>query len=253
MNNIKIKLLIILIEIIVIILLLKYIFTIVLEYFNNKVTSITNILYINLEHRKDRKDHVLSELGKVFKNIEPIRFNAIKKDDGHIGCTLSHIECLEIAIKNNWSHVLIVEDDITFLKPEVFADSLNSFFNSDIDWDVLILGGNNSLPYNDVNDYCIKITNCQTTTGYLVKQKYYNTLLNNFKEGLDILIKRPPTGDQHADHIHHQKYNIDMYWKNLQRVDNWYMLKPFTVIQKPNYSDISSFDSDNTSLFINGN
>ena len=155
---------------------------------------------------------------------------------------MSHIECLEIAIKNNWSHVLIVEDDIQFLNPEVFTNSLHLFLNSDIDWDVLILGGNNMLPYTDVNEYCIKITNCQTTTGYLIKQHYYNTLLNNFKEGLEMFIK---TSSEPYN------YAIDMYWKNLQKIDKWYMLKPLTVIQKPNFSDIEKKDVDYNNYFLN--
>jgi GR25 family glycosyltransferase involved in LPS biosynthesis len=164
-------------------------------------------------------------------------------EDGNIGCSMSHIECLNIAIKNNWSHVVIVEDDITFIKPEVFIDSLNNFLNNNtLEWDVLILGGVNSLPYDDVNEYCIKVNNCQTTTGYLVKRDYYTTLLNNFKQGLDNLMKLPGVFENQ------QKFAIDQYWKNLQKKDDWYMLKPLSVIQKPNFSDIVKGETDYTNM-----
>ena len=33
----------------------------------------------------------------------------------------------------------------------------------------MIVGGNNVPPYHAVTDYCIRILNCQTTTGYIVK------------------------------------------------------------------------------------
>lgn len=62
-------------------------------------------LYINLEHRKDRNEHILSLINTIpfFSNIK--RFNAIKHDKGIIGCGMSHYECLEnlknLVIQNN--------------------------------------------------------------------------------------------------------------------------------------------------------
>ena len=71
-----------------------------------------NTLYINLEHRVDRKEHVTKELEKI--GVKGERFNAIKTKNGAIGCTLSHIKCLEIAKERNYEEVFICEDDITF-------------------------------------------------------------------------------------------------------------------------------------------
>ena len=58
-----------------------------------------NTLFINLEHRKDRLIHVTNELKKLGVNSE--RFNAVKTAVGAIGCTMSHIKCLEIAKERN--------------------------------------------------------------------------------------------------------------------------------------------------------
>jgi hypothetical protein len=33
-------------------------------------------------------------------------------------------------------------------------------------------------------------------------------------------------------------YTIDQYWKILQNKDNWYLLTPLTVVQRPDISDI---------------
>ena len=69
-----------------------------------------NSLFINLEHRTDRLAHVISELNKM--NIPGSRFNAIKTTDGAVGCTLSHIKCLEMAIEAKAPYIFICEDDI---------------------------------------------------------------------------------------------------------------------------------------------
>lgn len=190
------------------------------------ITDIPTI-YINLEHRKDRNESVLKELSKI--NISKFqRFNAVKTENGAIGCSLSHIKCLEIAIKNDYDYIMICEDDIEILDPQLFIKNVNKFLNSKIEWDIVLIAGNNMIPYNFVNDYCIKIYNCLTTTGYIVKKKYYTTLLNNYKEGLRNLMR-----DQT-----NPSFKIDKYWQILQNKDNWYMLIPPTIIQKEDYSDI---------------
>jgi GR25 family glycosyltransferase involved in LPS biosynthesis len=37
---------------------------------------------------------------------------------GAIGCSMSHLDVLKIAKKNNWDYVTIFEDDVLFLKPQ---------------------------------------------------------------------------------------------------------------------------------------
>ena len=74
-----------------------------------------NILFINLKHRKDRLKNSIKQLNLLKKQIPNInweRFEAIKHDNGAIGCAMSHLECLYIAKEKNWEHVFICEDDI---------------------------------------------------------------------------------------------------------------------------------------------
>ena len=61
--------------------------------------DIKHAFYINLEHRKDRKEHVEEQLSKV--GINANRFNAIKMENGAIGCSMSHLKILQDAYKNN--------------------------------------------------------------------------------------------------------------------------------------------------------
>jgi GR25 family glycosyltransferase involved in LPS biosynthesis len=187
-------------------------------------------IYINLEHRKDRLAHVQRELEKLGVPNRGVRFNAVKCANGAIGCTISHIKCLEQAKAQNLPQVFICEDDICFKDPALLLQNTAKFstiFGNA--YDVLIIGGNNLPPYKQFGDFCAKISNCQTTTGYIVKQHYYDTLISNFREGLVKLMENPAKKRDFA---------IDMYWKRLQAIDNWYIVLPLTVHQLEGYSDI---------------
>ena len=201
-----------------------------------------NCLYINLEHRKDRKEHIEKEFTEKLKFQVPERFNAIQNKYPCIGCSLSHLKCLMIAKQRNWEYVVIVEDDICFLEPEIFKNNTNKFLQeSNIDFDVLLLAGNNFKPYQMIHTGCVQVYNCQTTTGYIVKQKYYDTLINNIKQGVEYLIKQP---------YNHRFYAIDIWWKQLQKKDNWYLLLPLTVCQKEGYSDIEQRNTNYKSIML---
>ena len=63
-------------------------------------------------------------LNKSFGINNPTRFDAIKEDIGAIGCSKSHLEVLNIARKNNLPYVLICEDDIKFLDPDITIKTL---------------------------------------------------------------------------------------------------------------------------------
>ena len=193
------------------------------------LSILEHTLYINLESRTDRLEHVQKELQRL--GVAGIRFNAIKTASGAIGCSLSHIKCLEIAKENNYPQVFICEDDITFLNTGLFVENLSQFVQSDMSdlWDVVIVGGNNCPPYIKYGEFCIKVSSCQTTTGYIVKNHYYDTLIENMKEGVKKLLNEIENKQQYA---------LDIYWKQLQVRDNWFMIVPPTVIQYEDYSDI---------------
>lgn len=203
------------------------------------IQNIQHALYINLESRKDRKNYVESELKKI--GISATRFNAIKVPNGNgaLGCSMSHLKCLETAKQNNWDHVLIVEDDITFLNPVLFVNHFNIFLKKHKEWDVVLIGGNNIPPYQVIDKTCIKVSKCQTTTGYMVKSHYYDTLIENFRNGIKLLLQNP---DKRI------LYAIDKYWFQLQGKDNWYLIIPLTVSQKEDYSDIEKKYTNYTSL-----
>jgi glycosyl transferase family 25 len=193
--------------------------------------DITNIFYINLDHRVDRKEHVELQLSKIGLPCFQ-RFNAIKMENGAIGCSMSHLKLLQQALKSGLDHVLILEDDIAFLDPELFKAQLNRFFKKQKTgglWDVILFAGNNMPPYETIDDTCVKVSHCQTTTCYLVNGHYIEKLMNNVKTGLTNLLRNPEN---------HLLYAIDMYWLSLQKSDRWFLITPLTVVQRDDYSDI---------------
>ena len=202
--------------------------------------KVEHILYINLEHRVDRKLHVENQLKQI--GLVGERFNAIKLKNGRVGCTMSHIKCLETAIKNNWSHVFICEDDILFLKPEMFKENLNKFLNNtSIKWDVMIVAGNNIPPYKKINNYCVKINNCQTTTGYIVKHRFIEELVKYYQTGVEGLMRNQDTN----------KYALDQCWKPLQEKSNFIYFNKIYAGQLEGYSDIEQKNINYNQRFLN--
>lgn len=193
----------------------------------NSISDIKHAYYINLLSRPDRKQHVESQMKTLGIPID--RFNAVKLPNGALGCSMSHLKCLEMAKKSRWPHLLIVEDDIKFNKPELFKKQLNKFLSRHQSWDVVLIGGNNVPPYQPIDDTCIRVASCQTTTGYLVNGHYFDTLIDNYRTSIKKLIENPEL---------HVMYAIDKYWFHLQKRDNWYLIIPLSVTQREDYSDI---------------
>lgn len=202
-----------------------------------------NAYFINLEQRPDRLEHATSEFKKM--KINPVRVNAVKTKNGAVGCTLSHIKCLEMAKKADYDYVFICEDDITFLQPFVLKNHLEVFAShTELEWDVCIIGGNNVPPYRQVSEFFVQVFNCQTTTGYIAKKHYYDTLISNFRESVKNLMKEPDNKKMYA---------LDIYWKRLQQEGKWFMIIPPTVTQYENFSDIEERDTNYDHLMLDMN
>jgi GR25 family glycosyltransferase involved in LPS biosynthesis len=208
----------------------------------NSIEDIQHAFYINLESRPDRKKHIEQQLNLLGINAD--RFNAIKLPNGALGCSMSHLKCLEIAKQNNWPHLLIIEDDILFLNHKLFKKQLNTFLTSHKEWDVILIGGNNVPPYTKIDETCVKVSTCQTTTGYLVNAHYFDTLIQNFRTGIKKLIQFPDL---------HKIYAIDKFWFSLQQRDNWFLITPLTVTQREDYSDIEKRKTNYTPVMLDLN
>lgn len=186
---------------------------------------VEKIVYINLDHRADRR----KSIENVLKNVcseKIVRFSACSEPTmGHLGCAKSHVEVLKMAIQQKWENVLILEDDAVYNNfnatyPLFEKLSKNPF-------DVIVVGG--TAAQFDRKTY--KVSKACCTTGYLINRHYYTTLLENFSETVIQLTN---------DYSQHHKFAIDQNWHKLMRKDNWLITSPSLFHQVSDYSDIEN-------------
>lgn len=194
--------------------------------------ELDQVIYINLDERTDRNRQVLSELQYINIPKDKItRLSAVKDSPGFLGCTQSHILAVELIIKNGWKNTLIVEDDITFNRTlnlqEIFKN-IRSF-----SYDVCLLLA--SFPViTHTNGIMGKIINASTACGYIVRLEYAPVLLQNFKEGYELLRKTR----------NYELYAIDKYWTNEMRKGVWLLVLEKIAFQRAGFSDIENKSID---------
>ena len=182
---------------------------------------VEKIIYINLDHREDRRRIMTKFFEDAQIPLEKVeRFSAIKRKRGGLGCLESHTQVLRIAKENKWKNVLILEDDLEWLGGYERLEELVK-----LNWDVIMLVG-----WYWGYDFP-RITDANNAGAYLVNEKYYDKLLENRQYGLSKLSK------SWGFNFNTNKYDADLYWKLLQKTDNWYGLNPCICRQVDGFSD----------------
>jgi GR25 family glycosyltransferase involved in LPS biosynthesis len=181
------------------------------------------IVFINLDKRTDRREQIETELnGLSFE-----RFSAIFNSSGIVGCTQSHLEVLKLSKQRGYKSVLILEDDFTFLvSRKEFEDEIELI--SDVDYDVCMLAYN-LIESTDIKEcsFLRKVLNAQTASAYIVKEHYYDVLIQLYELNIPLLKN---TGE-------HWNYANDQCWKILQTKDNWICTNTRIGKQRDGYSD----------------
>jgi len=184
-----------------------------------------NVVYINLDHRTDRRTEIENELQEMGLPYE--RFPAIKDKKGAIGCCKSHLAVLKRARDYGYPNLLVLEDDFHFVVDNyTFDTQIKKLFQ--IPFDVCLLAYNTEDLYETPYPFLSKIINAQTTSGYLVQSHYYDTLISHWEYGLKMFQE---TGKEHL-------YTFDQSWKKLQERDTWYCFTERIGIQRESFSDI---------------
>lgn len=184
---------------------------------------IDHVIYINLAHRTDRKSSIEKVLS-IFNQGKVTRLEAHKHNRGHVGCSKSHVAALEMAIQKGWKNVLIVEDDMDWNKVEKSYPVFERLVAQP--YDVIMLGS--TYPRYDKDS--LKLHFAYSMVAYLVNKNYYQTLLNNFKEGSALLEKNPDTCSENC---------VDAHIKALVEKDAWYVVIPSLCYQRADHSNIA--------------
>jgi len=186
---------------------------------------IDKIVYINLDHRQDRRDIMKKFFEKGNIPLEKvIRLPAVNRVRGGLGCLESHTKALKMAKENSWKNVLILEDDLEWLDLEGGYKRLEELSQKP-EWDVIMLLG-----WYWKYDFH-RIYDANNAGAYLVNSSYYDTLLKNRQTGLFNMKKA------FGFHFNSKRNDADSGWKILQKTDKWYGLEPCICRQVDGYSD----------------
>jgi len=99
---------------------------------------LSRVVYINLEHRTDRRQEMEGELKKL-RYDKAERLEAQLSDYPAAGCTLNHVRAWRRMIKEGWESIMVMEDDAHFQIPREELDGYINAFLDDEGSDMLFL------------------------------------------------------------------------------------------------------------------
>lgn len=194
--------------------------------------------YINLKYRDDRKKHMIKNvLNKdFFKKIS--RFDAIKHNNGSLGCSLSHINVLAQLRESSERYFLILEDDFEIANENImnnFERDLDDFLLSEVDWDIINLTSYRTKVKRDTKPIhnFLKTEWTQTTSGYIINRYSLDKLINLWIQSVEAFQKSKDMKKTIED------YSIDQKWNELENI---YVYNSIFAGQLLDYSDITNRD-----------
>lgn len=199
--------------------------------------SLPHVVYINLDRRTDRRAAIESTLDSLHIPIESrTRFAAVAHTRGWIGCTQSHCAVIQLAKREGWPAVLVLEDDFSLLvEPAEFHAQVGRLL--EIPHDVALLAY-----YVDHEEEIQGVTcarrafSAQAPSAYIVQAHFYDRLLENYRAAVGAAL----AGGPHWECIN------DQYWKQLQadRSTCWIYSVPRLGRQAAGHSDLANCPMD---------
>jgi len=178
--------------------------------------SVDHVLYINLSHRRDRLEHIVSECKNAGIPSEKMtRVEAIYTPRvGMLGCSLSHCKALELALSHpEWTWTLVIEDDAKF-KDNPWTEIQEALKNANPDVLMVARGyAQVHQPHHSSSSNLVKVYTACVSSAYIIHKKYIPKLLKNIRESIEAFTK---PGGNIFDHP------LDVYWYSIQKTDNWY-------------------------------
>lgn len=221
------------------------------------------IFIINLEHRIDRKEYIISLFEKYnITNYEFVKATKLNKEDikeewyrnsspiirpddewnkqlkdvdqyfiSICGCKHSHRDCLLKIKEQGLKNALILEDDIDILEGCI-KHTIETLKTFDKDWDMLYLGGAGEWNYvlAEEGDYTFQIID-----------RFIDA--HAYAVSADIAEKL-------ANEIIESGYETDRYYEKLHKHINAFCIKPFMFYQRNTHSDITDNMADKDCTII---
>jgi GR25 family glycosyltransferase involved in LPS biosynthesis len=216
------------------------------------------ISFVNLDHRKDRLQHMANELNRV--GIQAVRQRGIpwkeadhqnpkyqamvRRTPGALGCHLSQVEIWNKAFEVG-SHAFVMEDDLVFATDIKDRLAYISKWIAGKDWDVIWLGGTFHSPafWHPVGPSKMR-PNCSANLGKdfdntddpRIKRTYGAFSTHAYIVNYKSIRKIQALFDKHI----HESIGIDWLFIKLQPQLKCYAFVPGSVKQINNLSDIGT-------------
>lgn len=194
-------------------------------------THIDRVYFINMDHRPDRLAQILEELTRMGVPDHKVqRISGVQDRFGALGCSKAHRNALLDCEAQGYRTCLILEDDFVFQRSrEDTWETLNRFFLSRTQWDVVMWASVTHHWENTCLDFMVRVLDAQTTAGYMVHSAFLPALLANVQDGITAL-------EAHSQAVTHAC--IDQHWKSLQAASEWFVFHPRLGCQRDGLSDI---------------
>lgn len=214
------------------------------------------IYCINLKTRPDRWENCKKQFSLFgvsnFQRFEAVKYNnskLSKKANAQIGCALSHYQIIKEAKTKNYSRILVLEDDFSFVQsPEILNIELNkSIEQLPLDWHLFYLGayfvkGYDYQPIEKYSNNLIKVN-----TGFCTHALSYSLLgINKILENLNL------ETESQILYFSKEFEAIDWYFvRAFQYENNCFASKEFLCGQLAGLSDIEGKVFDYFKYFSN--
>lgn len=195
--------------------------------------NVEAIVYINLDKRKDRLEHMCMELEKI-PGLDPKkihRFAAI--EDGLVGCLKSHLAVVQMAVEKKWTNVLIFEDDFTWEEGDLehsFARMAEFWKHHQADFGFIQLAHIGLKESSEIEDEpgLYRVFSATNAAGYWVHERAYAALIRVYEAACE------PLAATHA----HWLYSNDIVWDKVRSALPTYAFFPRLGYQCAGYSDL---------------
>lgn len=186
---------------------------------------VDKIIYVNLQRSEARntamRSHFLPPFGKAEADI--IRLEAFDPPPGlpgDYGCSISHLAAMQLALTSGWKNVLVLEDDVSW---RLSADGANLRLLLQLvkqPYDVILLGAT-VVNYNATTS---RVFYAHALSSYLVSGAYFQTLIDNFAQGVNGFKPNRVGND----------YLIDVFWMKAMNAPgaNWFVVAPSLIVQE---------------------
>lgn len=177
------------------------------------MNRIDKFVYINLDKRKDRNEHILKELSRFnVPNEKIIRISALEHPKGAYGCAKSHIMAMEQFRDSGDEVWCILEDDHYFNQSyEKTNKIVDEFLSNDI-YDVFLgcycnIKGSH-LPKTN---FC-RVSQSSMTSFYIVKRKACDAILaSHIQSARTLHPERSMKDGIPCDHMWHHLMKIFVF------------------------------------------